>query len=164
MSARALRLALVAAVVAATLGATPRAAPPFRLALLDGGALASRELAGEVVVLNFWATWCAPCRAELPALDRYFRKHRARGLRIVAVNVDASVDRERLRALTRDFAFPVALLDDSDAAVLMDGSTLPQTVVIDRQNRVLRRGWTADPHLDEEQLDAVLGPLLATRP
>src|ERR1700675_5071885 len=60
-------------------------APAVRAELLDGGTFDSLKQSGKVVVLNFWATWCKPCREEMPALDAYYRAHRAEGLEVIAI-------------------------------------------------------------------------------
>jgi len=69
--------------------ASPRvgfAAPDFTLELLGGGQVTLSELRGKAVVVNLWASWCPPCRAEMPALQSFYEENRARGLEVVAVN------------------------------------------------------------------------------
>jgi cytochrome c biogenesis protein CcmG/thiol:disulfide interchange protein DsbE len=101
--------AALLAISAASLGAaTPRdaptvgqPAPDFQLTLVDGSHVRLSELRGQVVVLNFWATWCVPCRAELPLLDRYYRLRRDAGLRVFAVTTEGSVPLYRMLASMR---------------------------------------------------------------
>src|SRR5512147_2987717 len=76
---------LVAAVVASA-GAGP--APNFALKTADGKTVELKQLAGKVVVLNFWATWCGPCRAEIPGMLEIYAKYREKGLEIVGVSLD----------------------------------------------------------------------------
>jgi cytochrome c biogenesis protein CcmG/thiol:disulfide interchange protein DsbE len=90
-------------------GASPRVgepAPDFQLTLIDGSHVQLSELRGQVVVLNFWATWCVPCRRELPLLDGYYRARQPAGLRVFAVTTEGSLPVARLRRLFDAMAVP----------------------------------------------------------
>jgi thiol-disulfide isomerase/thioredoxin len=121
---------------------TPRGstAPAVTIPLIDGGELRVEGTRGAPLVLAFWATWCAPCRAELPSIDRLHRRL-GPAARIVAVNIDgAPVDealRYRVRAFARelDLTLPIAL-DGGAAASAYHVETIPHTVVIDGDGRV----------------------------
>ena len=67
-------------------------APAVRAELLGGGTFDSAQQRGKVIVLNFWATWCKPCREEMPALDAFYRAHRAEGLDVIAISIEGPGD------------------------------------------------------------------------
>jgi thiol-disulfide isomerase/thioredoxin len=106
-----------------------RPAPDFTLARIDGGPrVALGELRGQVVVVEFWATWCRPCLEALPHLDLATRRWGDRVV-VLAVNVD---DRQRAAALFADAGYrPVLLADDGETAERYGVHSLPHTVVID---------------------------------
>src|SRR5258708_2223417 len=89
-------------------------APALEAKLLDGTSFSLHDAAGKVVVINFWATWCAPCRAEMPALDAFYRKHRDEGLVVLAVSMDDPESEAKVRAVMKAFSFPAALGPQSD--------------------------------------------------
>ena len=150
----------VAVAVAATLGVTAVAqvgsdhldalmvqtvptaipAPAFRLSDVDGTPRTLESLRGSVVLLNFWATWCVPCRDELPAMERLHRAYRGRGLSVVGVNFKESA--RDVATFTKTIGVSFATLLDSDGVV--SGSYrvrgLPVTFLVDRQGGVL---WKA---------------------
>ena len=70
-------------------------APVVRAELIDGSTFDSVKQRGKVIVLNFWATWCKPCREEMPALDAFYRAHRAEGLELIAINIEGPGDLAR---------------------------------------------------------------------
>jgi cytochrome c biogenesis protein CcmG/thiol:disulfide interchange protein DsbE len=95
-----------------------RRAPRYDVTTLDGARLTNDALRGKVVLVNFWATWCAPCRAEMPLLERMYERHRAAGLVIVGLSVDRG-SAESVRAFLRDrgVTYPVAVVGpDADRA------------------------------------------------
>ncbi len=113
-------------------------APDFALPRLSGGALRLADLAGQVVFLNFWATWCPPCRAEMPAMERLHRALGPRGLAVVAVDFQETADEIHAFVAELGLTFPV-LLDESGAVTggryLVNA--LPTTFVLDRQGRIV---------------------------
>lgn len=125
-------LGLPAAQAAAAPG-TP--APDFTLRSLEGGNLRLKEQRGKVVLVNFWATWCAPCRQEMPLLDQLFAKYRASGFTLLGVNVDE--DGRNAAGLVGQLGLKFPVLLDSDKAVSKAYalSAMPSTVLIDRDGR-----------------------------
>jgi peroxiredoxin len=120
--------------------AREHAAPDFELARAQGGRAGLAEQRGRVVLLNFWATWCAPCRAELPALQALQRSLAADGLAVVAVSVDAGPSEAVARfAAGRGLDFPVLLDPGEDVARRYGVGAYPTSVVIDRQGRIVHR-------------------------
>jgi thiol-disulfide isomerase/thioredoxin len=84
-------------------------APTVRAELLDGGTFDSMKQRGEVIVLNFWASWCNHCRKEMPALDAYYRAHHAEGLEMIAISIEEPGDLAKVKGAMKDFSFPAAL-------------------------------------------------------
>jgi peroxiredoxin len=125
-------------------------APPFDLPRAAGGRLVSSELAGQVVLLNFWATWCEPCRDELPALQTLHARLAQEGLAVVAVSVDAGPPEAVSRfAAARGLGFAVLHDPGEDVARRYGALAYPTSVVIDRSGRIVQRAvgafaWQAD--------------------
>ncbi len=107
-----------------------KAAPPLALDGLDGQAWNIARLKGKVVVLNFWATWCEPCRAEMPSLNALAQKH-PQGLVVLAVNYQEAEPRIRHYLETVDIRLPILLDRDGAAAKAWTRRIFPTTVVID---------------------------------
>jgi thiol-disulfide isomerase/thioredoxin len=99
---------------------------------LDGRQLAAAALRGKVIFVNFWATWCAPCRAEMPLLDAFYRRHHGAGLEIIGVSADDARDRKQVVRVMRAFAYPAAMLDDAKINGFGAPPALPLSYVIDR--------------------------------
>jgi thiol-disulfide isomerase/thioredoxin len=135
-----------------------RPAPPFTVTTFDGRRVTREDLAGKVVVLNFWATWCAPCRIELPMLDRYLRDHPDGDLQLFAVTTEGSVPDSALRPLARQLSFPLATRISGHGYGPLDA--IPTNYVIDRAGIVR---WAKSGAFTEDSLGAVVGPLLAAR-
>ena len=128
----------------AAAGVSPsQPAPDFTLRNLAGGNLRLAEQRGQVVMLNFWATWCGPCRVELPHLQRLHDKYRSAGFVLLGVNLDDQAAAGQQMAQRMGLSFPV--LHDADKAVTRryDVGAMPGTVLIDRDGTVrhLHRGY-----------------------
>lgn len=113
----------------------PSRAPEFELELLGGGTLSSGDLKGEPVVLNFWASWCKPCREEMPAFERMWRRYRDDGITIVGVVFQDS--REGAEGFLEEVpvSYPIALDPSGDLAEALGVRGLPQTFFIDADFR-----------------------------
>jgi thiol-disulfide isomerase/thioredoxin len=144
-------------------GALPRTgapAPALILPLIDGRTLDVGALKGKVVIVNFWATWCTPCRAEMPSLDAYYRAHRAEGLEVVGVSQDKERDRAKVKSVMSAFAYPAGLDLDARADGFGPINALPATFILDRHG-VVRAVMNLDGKpLNAETLDPVIRPLL----
>ena len=133
-------------------------APPFEVTTFDGQKISLADLRGEVVILNFWATWCAPCRTELPLLDSYYKLRESAGLRVVAVTTEDSVAPSLLKPLAARLRMKLARRMRGNYAPL---AGLPTNYVIDRAG-VLR--YAEAGAFDLDSLNALLVPLLNERP
>ena len=137
-------------------------APPLVLHTLDGQTISTEALRGQVVIATFWATWCAPCREELPLLSDYAARHADRGLRVLGFSLDAPGEVERVRQVARSLQFPVGLLPSPWVAGYGRIWKLPVSFVIDRDGRLASNGWDeADPSLSAASLARLVDPLLA---
>jgi thiol-disulfide isomerase/thioredoxin len=137
-------------------------APAIQAKLLDGTAFNLADDAGKVVVVNMWATWCAPCREEMPALDAYYRQHRDQGLVLVALSMDDPKDDAKVREVSKTHSFPVGLAHDAAMKGYGRIWRLPLTFVVDRKGILRMDQWYGDPGLDAQLLEQTVTPLLRT--
>ena len=116
------------------------AAPDFTLETLDGGELTLSDLRGEKVILNFWASWCGPCRAEMPHMQEYYEEEAEEaGVRVIAVNLSTSErgDKEKVMANIQSFVdefgltFPIPLDAEGEQMDVYKVITIPTTYIID---------------------------------
>lgn len=142
-------------------GLENRKAPPLTATSLDGAHYALAEHRGEVVLINFWASWCAPCREELPAFEAYYRAHQAEGLSIIAISTDDNEQSDQVRKIAAQFSFPSALIAQVQAEGYGRIWRLPITFVVDRDG-VLRFDGGAGPRKvwDRASLEREITPLL----
>jgi thiol-disulfide isomerase/thioredoxin len=112
-------------------------APAVAFQMLDGRTVALDQLKGRVVLVNFWASWCPPCRAEMPGIESVYEAKRAAGFTVVGISVDDKAPPQVAAfLLDHDLAYPVAL-GTREAVVAFGGvSDLPTSYLIDRQGRV----------------------------
>jgi peroxiredoxin len=129
--------------VSSLVGASASLAPSFTLPSRSGDTVSLDSLKGKVVMLNFWASWCGPCRQEMPLLDQMHKRYSSLGFTLLGVNVEANTqDAERWLSET-PVSFPVLFDKDSKVSQLYNVNAMPSTVFIDRKGNVryLHRGY-----------------------
>ena len=129
--------------MASAAGPAPAPAPAFTLPARGGTSLGLESLKGKVVMLNFWASWCGPCRKEMPLLEQMHKKYSKQGFALLGVNVDAeSADAEKLLK-TVQVSFPILFDKESKVSGLYNVNAMPSSVFIDRKGnlRALHRGY-----------------------
>ena len=118
-------------------------APDFTLKSLQGSNLRLNEYRGQVVLLNFWASWCGPCRQEMPLLDRIHQRYQEAGFAVISVNVEGDEVPARALAKETGVTFPVLIDTDQRVSELYDLEAMPSSVLIDRDGvvRYIHRGY-----------------------
>lgn len=136
--------------------------PPYQARLLDGQTVTPAQTRGKVVLIHFWATWCVPCRTEMPALERYYQKHRAQGLEILMVSMDDEGDLPKMRQMMEKYSYPGAWYRQSDFKQFGRIWRIPISFVIDRTGVLRQDSWDGgEAGLDEGTLEQIVTPLLA---
>jgi len=135
-------------------------APSLVVQELDGQTFDLSAARGKVVVVSFWATWCPPCRKEMPALDALYRRYHAQGLEMIGLSADRPHDRSDVLKVMQSFSYPAAMLDDAKVNDYGTPSALPKTIVIDGHG-IVRAELTPDQTaVTEKSLSAAVVPLL----
>ena len=160
-----LAAALLAAAPSALLAAPPaigQAAPPLIVAQLDGHEFDLAKLRGKVVLVNVWATWCSPCRVEMPTLNAFYRRYHSRGLDLLGLSIDAAPDDARVHQVMRQFSYPGALASAAQVNGFGDPVAVPVTYVIDAQGVIRAQLEAEGPSgVSEQALAQAVLPLLA---
>jgi len=137
-------------------------APPLVLQTLDGQHIATRGLLGSVVIVTFWATWCAPCREELPLLSDYAAAHAQQGLKVLAFSLDGPDALADVRSTAARLSFPVGLLGGAWAGDYGRIWRIPVSFVIGRDGRLVDNGWDERaPVWTAQRLERIVTPLLS---
>jgi cytochrome c biogenesis protein CcmG/thiol:disulfide interchange protein DsbE len=138
-----------------------RPAPPATLVTLDGAHMTTRELIGRVIVLTFWATWCGPCREELPVLSAYAAKYAARGLSVLGFTLDPAENLSKVRHVAQTLSFPVGLLENASLPGYGRIWRIPVNFTVDRRGRLMDDGWKdKEATWTAERLERIVVPLL----
>lgn len=140
----------------------PIAAEDFELASLAGGTAKLSDYRGKVVFLNFWATWCPPCRGEMPSMERLYQKLADRGLEIVAVDLQEPKDTVRKFVAERSLTFPILLDASGEIGAAWGAQSIPTTYLIDRSGGILARS-VGGREWDTEDMVALFEALLAVQ-
>lgn len=132
-------------------------APDLALDTLQGKGAALKDYLGQVVLVNLWATWCPPCKAEMPTLQAYYQAHKAQGFTLIAVNAGDSASEVQMFVDKLGLTFPI-WLDPNNAALRAFRTTgLPSSFVIDRGGQV-RLAWSGA--VEHQTLEKYVTPLL----
>jgi thiol-disulfide isomerase/thioredoxin len=123
-------------VVGLAAGCAPRGKADFRLPTLDGERLGPPDLRGQVVVVDFWASWCAPCHVQTAILERLRQQYGAHGVAFLAVNSGEDEATVRRFVADRPFDFPVLLDPDEELSARLAVIALPSLMIVDRQGEV----------------------------
>ena len=139
----------------------PIAAPDFTLQQLDAGTVRLSDLRGRVVIMEFWATWCGPCRFSTPSLDVIYRKFRDRGVTVLLINQGETAEKVRTWVEGR-FQAPILLDQDGRVAMRYGVQGIPRLFIVNQAGQILyvRSGYGGGL---ERDLTAILDDLLATQ-
>jgi peroxiredoxin len=121
------------------------AAPNFTLTDRDGNTVSLEDLRGQVVMINFWASWCCPCREEMPLLEQIHQRYQPLGFTLLGVNVEENSSDAVSWLKDRPVSFPILFDPDNGVSKLYDVVAMPSTVIVDRQGNVrfLHHGYQA---------------------
>jgi cytochrome c biogenesis protein CcmG, thiol:disulfide interchange protein DsbE len=136
-------------------------APPLLLRTLDGRAISSASLRGQVVIASFWATWCGPCKEELPLLSAYAARHASEGLTVLGFSLDGPDQLDAVRKIAGGLSFPSGLLGEPWVPGYGRIWKLPVNFTIDRNGILMDNSWNDErPDWTPERLERIVTPLL----
>ena len=134
-------------------------APALIVPSLDARVFDLAALHGKVVIVNFWASWCSPCRAEMPQLDAFYRRYRARGLELLGVSVDEPADRDAVVRIMKSFSYPAAIAAAAKVNDFGAPVAVPTTWIIDSHG-IVRARLMAGNAITRHSLEQAVLPLL----
>jgi peroxiredoxin len=134
-------------------------APDFTLKSNQGENIRLSDLRGQVVMLNFWASWCGPCRQEMPILDELYKRYNPAGFTLLGVNVDADIEAANKLLEEIPVSFPVVYDTNSKVSEAYNVDAMPTTIFIDREGklRYLHRGYRPG---DEQEYRNIIKELI----
>jgi peroxiredoxin len=132
------------------------AAPALVVMTLDGQSFDLAKLRGKVVLVTYWATWCAPCRKEMPKLDVFYKRYHDRGLEIIGISIDFPRDSAKVQKVAPKVSYPLALVRSINDNGFGDQKAVPFTWIIDTDGTI--RDMMSD--VRDDLLDGLVVPLL----
>ena len=159
MKIKSLVIGLIFSVLAATSlassGLAGRPAPDFALKSSSGENLRLSEYRGDVVMINFWATWCGPCRQEMPLLDELYSRYQRVGFNLLGVNIDDDSSRAMAMINELGVSFPVLFDARKEVSKMYNVDAMPVTVIVDREGNVRHVHQGYKPGYEQKYLDEV---------
>ena len=154
-----LALGLVFSILAATSlassGMEGQVAPDFALKSTTGENLRLSEYRGDVVMINFWATWCGPCRQEMPLLDELYGRYHRVGFNLLGVNIDDDTTRALRMVEELDLHFPVVFDTRKEVSRLYNVEAMPATILVDREGNIRHVHHGYKPGYEDKYLDQI---------
>lgn len=150
-----LLVTVFAATSLASSGLEGRMAPDFALKSSSGENLRLSEYRGDVVMINFWATWCGPCRQEMPLLDELYTRYERVGFNLLGVNIDDDSRRAMQMIEELGVNFPVLFDSRKEVSKLYEVDAMPVTVLVDREGNVRHVHHGYKPGYEEKYLDQI---------
>ena len=138
-------------------------APALLVQELNGQTFDLAALRGKVVVINFWATWCPPCRQEMPTLDAFYRRYHGEGLEMIGLAANRMHERSDVTKVMDSFSYPAAMLRDCKSNGFNDPTELPITYIVDAQGIVRAKLTPDETPVTEQSLSQAVLPLLSER-
>jgi len=132
-------------------------APNFELTTLTGETAVLDDYIGDVVLINFWATWCPPCKAEMPAINAYYQANQAKGLTVLGVNAQEDQRTVSQFIEANGFTFPILLDSQGDVAAQFQVRSYPTTIVLDRAGAIQ---YIHNGLITAAQLETIVTPYL----
>lgn len=140
-------------------------APDFKAKILGENRFRTfADYKGQVVLLNIWATWCPPCKVEIPSIERLYREYGPKGLRVVAVSIDDYVSEDSIRAFAKQYGMTFDVLHDPTHEIerLYQTTGYPETFVIDSDGTI-RKKWIGADNWDSQGNRALVAQLLGVQ-
>ena len=137
-------------------------APQLVVPQLDGHAFDLAKLRGKVVLVNVWATWCSPCRAEMPTLNAFYRRYHSHGLDLLGLSIDQASDAAQVRQVMKQFSYPGALASAAKVDGFGEPIAVPITYVIDAHGVIRAQLQAEGPSgVSKQALEEAVLPLLS---
>lgn len=146
---------ILAASSLASSGLTGQPAPDFALKSSNGENLRLSEYRGDVVMINFWATWCGPCRQEMPLLNELYLRYQRVGFSLLGVNIDDDSRKAMNMVAELGVSFPVLFDSHKEVSKLYKVNAMPVTVLVDREGNVRHVHHGYRPGVEEQYLNEI---------
>jgi len=135
-------------------------APNIEGTLIDGKPFSLQANKGKVVLVNFWASWCEPCREEMPAIEAFLKKNKSKGFEVLAITMDKPSDMEQAKQIMRNYSFLFAEKKQMDYSDYGRIWRIPSTFIIDKNGILRKNGMKGDATVDTKLLEELVTPLL----
>ena len=138
-------------------------APALVVQELSGQTFDLAAMRGKVVIINFWATWCPPCRDEMPALDRFYRRYHGQGLEMIGLAANRTHEQSDVAKVMESYSYPAAMLRDCKRNGFNDPTELPVTYIVDTQGILRAKLTPEETPITDQSLTEVVLPLLSNQ-